>query len=154
MKDKKHDWVAVLDPETGDCVEMIDGNDCCEPYAGGDYQGHCGGCGNCMLMQAEHGKFKLKPVGENLASFYWDVFAKDLHEALGERSLEMSDYLLKSLGELWNLGIYFGQQGFQATKESNNPPEIREALKRLAAQSPRTTGNPRVKGALETSLPE
>lgn len=25
--------------------------DQCKPYAGGDYNGHCGGCDECMLMQ-------------------------------------------------------------------------------------------------------
>lgn len=51
---------AVLDPETGECIQVLDGNVSCNPYVGMDYAGHCGGCDNCMLMQAEHGGCKIK----------------------------------------------------------------------------------------------
>lgn len=42
--------VAVLDP----------GKDDCTPYAGGDYNGHCGGCDTCLLMQAEHVEMRIE----------------------------------------------------------------------------------------------
>ena len=53
-------WVAVLDPETLDIVQILDDNEGCEPYAGGDYAGHCGGCDSCLLMQATHNGMKVR----------------------------------------------------------------------------------------------
>lgn len=56
MKSKKGEpsWYAVWHLETGECLEVIDAEDACIPYAGMDYTGHCGGCGNCLLMQADY----------------------------------------------------------------------------------------------------
>jgi len=59
-------WIAAFDPKTNELVQLLDDNDSCHPYAGGDYNGHCGGCGTCMLMQAAHYGLTLKnvePVG-------------------------------------------------------------------------------------------
>jgi 7-cyano-7-deazaguanine synthase in queuosine biosynthesis len=36
--------------------EQIDDGSC-SPYAGGDYNGHCGGCYTCLMMQVAHSGF-------------------------------------------------------------------------------------------------
>jgi len=46
-------WIDVLDPSVS-----------CHPYAGGDYNGHCGGCDTCMIMQAEHAGMNLRSITE------------------------------------------------------------------------------------------
>lgn len=59
---KEPNWYIVLDPETKECVEVLDYNVSCNPYLGGDYSGHCGGCDTCLLMQAEYWGFDVKPL--------------------------------------------------------------------------------------------
>ena len=49
FKDEPDFWF-VADDEVG----VYDAADNCQPSAGGDYNGHCGGCDMCMLMQFEH----------------------------------------------------------------------------------------------------
>ena len=49
----------VVDSD-GKVVQTIDIDDNCNPYAGGDYHGHCGGCGNCMAMQADYAGYTLR----------------------------------------------------------------------------------------------
>ncbi len=49
----------VVDSD-GKVVQTIDLDENCMPYRGGDYHGHCGGCGNCMGMQATYAGYKLQ----------------------------------------------------------------------------------------------
>ncbi len=49
----------VVDTE-GKVVQTIDLDENCNPYAGGDYHGHCGGCGSCMGAQATYAGYTLK----------------------------------------------------------------------------------------------
>lgn len=44
--------IAVIDPDDGGCVEVLDLNESCRPYGPND---RCGGCDECMYMQACHG---------------------------------------------------------------------------------------------------
>jgi hypothetical protein len=135
MTEKSHDWVVIENPKTGTIVQVLDQNDSCQPYVGFDYAGHCGGCGKCMTMQAEHAGFVLLPSREeNMTDFYLRVFAKDMREAFGDRTTEMSDELLQSLRILWDKGIQFGRNGIPPIPEVNDPKTLREALERLAAQ--------------------
>jgi len=40
--------------EDGECLgEEVDDYSC-NPWAGGDYNGHCGGCYHCLMMQVNH----------------------------------------------------------------------------------------------------
>lgn len=55
------EWVVVFG-KGGEFVDVLDDNESCHPYAGGDYQGHCGGCDMCMLMQYNHWGCTLKPL--------------------------------------------------------------------------------------------
>jgi hypothetical protein len=38
----------------GELHDIMDLSESCNPYAGGDYNGHCGGCTACLLMQHRH----------------------------------------------------------------------------------------------------
>jgi hypothetical protein len=55
-------WVVIRDAESGEAVEVMDDNDSCHPYAGGDYNGHCGGCDMCMIMQMQHYGYKVENI--------------------------------------------------------------------------------------------
>jgi len=57
---KDPEWYVIWDPDTGECIEVLDANVSCNPYVGMDYAGHCGGCDNCMLMQADYGGLKVE----------------------------------------------------------------------------------------------
>jgi hypothetical protein len=50
--------IEVLD-EHGNVVTVIDPDDSCRPYEPND---RCGGCGECLLMQAIHYGYKLREV--------------------------------------------------------------------------------------------
>jgi hypothetical protein len=71
------DLVAVI--VDSKVVNVLDREDHCNPYAGGDYQGHCGGCDRCMIMQYKHWGHTLK-----------DVTLQE-HETLGDAVGRMND---------------------------------------------------------------
>ena len=50
-------WVVVLDD--GEAVEILDMKDSCLPYEPND---RCGGCGECLIMQADHYGYKIDYV--------------------------------------------------------------------------------------------
>lgn len=51
-------YAAIMD---GKIMDVLDADDECLKWAG-DYLGHCGGCGNCMLMQCQHWGTETVPV--------------------------------------------------------------------------------------------
>lgn len=50
MPNHKPEWVAFLN-EKGEVVQVVDAKDSCNSYEPND---RCGGCGECLLMQAIH----------------------------------------------------------------------------------------------------
>lgn len=48
--------VDVFDPDTGEHIDTHDENDSC----GGPWNGYCGGCGYCMLLQASYYGYELR----------------------------------------------------------------------------------------------
>jgi len=51
--------VAVVDPDTGTVVQILDTGDSCHAYETGDL---CGGCGRCLLEQAEHAGWTIERI--------------------------------------------------------------------------------------------
>jgi len=56
----------IIDPKTKKVVQTIDLDENCNPYSGSDYYGHCGGCGNCLAMQASHWGYEFRDHKEDL----------------------------------------------------------------------------------------
>jgi hypothetical protein len=57
---KKKWWFVIRCPETGELLDVLEeGKDCTPWNSAGDYHGHCGGCTNCLVMQAEHAKLSV-----------------------------------------------------------------------------------------------
>lgn len=84
-------WYAVFDPVSGQHVDTLDDNDTCSPYAGGDYNGHCGGCGMCLLMQASHYGYRIYKV--NPEGFETD------NDAVGRIASSMKTYFIPRKGK-------------------------------------------------------
>lgn len=62
----------------GKICETLDPKDNCGGYAA--YGGHCGGCGNCLLMQAVHYGYKLVDIDLQEGETESDAVTRALRE--------------------------------------------------------------------------
>ena len=131
--------VALVDKESGYLIEILDKNDSCVPYAGGDYQGHCGGCGACLLMQIDADGIELQPISENFRDWNLKMFAEGLYAAFGDRVFEMSDDLYIQLRRLWDTGVEYGRHGVPPIPEPDDAEDVRGALQQVLERKARNT---------------
>ena len=90
--DRSRPWYIIRSSDTGEIAGVDPADDSCRPYEPND---RCGGCGECLMMQAAHSGFDV----EFLPAEHSEATKAAVEQALSTSQAKMAiERVMKELG--------------------------------------------------------